>query len=71
VSAEQETFPYVVKRYEPNRLMAASDFPHGLGGSGETAMDQVLANPRLSQHEKDRILGLNVAELFGIAADQR
>jgi aminocarboxymuconate-semialdehyde decarboxylase len=69
VSAEKETLPYVVKRYGPNRLMMASDFPHGLGGPGDTAVEQVLTNPGLSQHEKDRILGLNAAELFGIAME--
>jgi predicted TIM-barrel fold metal-dependent hydrolase len=69
VSAERETLPYVVKRYGPNRLMMAVDFPHGLGGSGETAIEQVLTNPGLTQAEKERILGLNAAELFGIATD--
>lgn len=69
VSTEKETLVYVVQRYGPNQLMMAVDFPHGLGGAGESVIDQVLSNPALGEHEKDRILGLNAAELFGIAAD--
>lgn len=69
VVAERETFPYVVKRYGPERLMMAVDFPHGLGGAGETVVDAVLNNTALSQQEKDRILGLNAADLFGLALD--
>lgn len=66
VSTERETLGYVVQRYGAERLMMAIDFPHGLGGAGESCVDDVCANPALSEEQKDRILGLNAAELFGI-----
>lgn len=69
VSTERETMCYVVQRYGAKRLMMAIDFPHGLGGAGESCVDQVLNNPGLTDEAKDRILGLNAAELFGIAAE--
>jgi aminocarboxymuconate-semialdehyde decarboxylase len=69
VAAEKETMVYVVQRFGANRLMMAVDFPHGLGGAGRSAVDEVLTNPGLDQEQKDRILGLNAAELFGIATD--
>lgn len=69
VVAERETLAYVVKRYGVERLMMAVDFPHGLGGAGESVVDAVLNNTGLTRQEKDRILGLNAAELFGIAVD--
>jgi aminocarboxymuconate-semialdehyde decarboxylase len=69
VVAERETFVYVIKRYGAERLMMAVDFPHGLGGAGETVVDAVLNNTALTQQEKDRILGLNAAELFGLSVD--
>ncbi|HZT06271.1 MAG TPA: amidohydrolase family protein [Chloroflexota bacterium] len=66
VTTEKETMAYVVERYGADRLMMAIDFPHGLGGAGEACVDDVVANPRLTDAQKDRILGLNAAELFGI-----
>jgi predicted TIM-barrel fold metal-dependent hydrolase len=60
---------YVVQRYGANRLMMAVDFPHGLGGAGRSCVDEVLTNPGLTGEQKNRILGLNAAELFGIPAD--
>jgi aminocarboxymuconate-semialdehyde decarboxylase len=69
VVAERETLTYVVKRYGPERLMMAVDFPHGLGGAGESVVDAVSNNPGLSEQAKTRILGLNAAELFGIRVD--
>ncbi len=67
VSAEKETLVYLVQRYGADRLMMAVDFPHGLGGAGEGVIDAVLNNPGLTHQQKERIMGLNAAELFGIA----
>lgn len=69
VSAEKETLVHVVQRYGAERLMMAVDFPHGLGGAGESVVDNVLDNPGLTEDQKNRLLGLNAAELFGIAID--
>jgi aminocarboxymuconate-semialdehyde decarboxylase len=69
VTTEAETMAYVIERYGADRLMMAIDFPHGLGGAGEACVDDVIANPRLSEEQKDRIMGLNAAELFAIPAD--
>ena len=49
--------------------MMAVDFPHGLGGAGLTCIDEVLNNPGLTEPQKDRIMGLNAAALFGIATE--
>jgi len=67
VNSERETLGYVVKRYGANQLMMAIDFPHGLGGAGESCVDDVLTNPWLTDEHKERILGLNAAEFFNIA----
>jgi aminocarboxymuconate-semialdehyde decarboxylase len=69
VVAERETLVYVMKRYGAKRLMMAVDFPHGLGGAGESVVEVVSSNPAFTQDEKDRILGLNAAELFGFSVD--
>lgn len=69
VVAERETLTYVVKRYGAKRLMMAVDFPHGLGGAGESVVDAVLNNSDLTPKDKDCILGLSAAELFGIRVD--
>jgi aminocarboxymuconate-semialdehyde decarboxylase len=66
VSTEKDTLVYVVQRYGAERLMMAVDFPHGLGGAGESVIDDVLSNPGLTDEQKDRLLGLNAAQLFGI-----
>ena len=69
VQTERETLAYVVQRYGGNRLMMATDFPHGLGGAGETVIDAVLQNPGLTEDQKELILGGNAAELFGIPSE--
>jgi len=66
VATEKETIGQVVQRYGADRLMMAIDFPHGLGGAGESALDDVLGSPWLTDAQKDRIAGLNAAEGFGI-----
>ena len=49
--------------------MMAVDFPNGLGGAGQSVGDAVMNIPDLAPKDKDRILGLNAAELFGIRVD--
>ncbi|HEY3116067.1 MAG TPA: amidohydrolase family protein [Chloroflexota bacterium] len=71
VSTERETLGYVTQRYGADRIMMAIDFPHGLGGAGESCIDDVVANSLLTQAQKDRIMGLNAAELFNIPVDER
>jgi aminocarboxymuconate-semialdehyde decarboxylase len=66
VSTEKETLAYVTQRYPAVRLMMAIDFPHGLGGAGESCIEDVTGNALLTDEQKDRILGLNAAELFAI-----
>jgi aminocarboxymuconate-semialdehyde decarboxylase len=69
VATEKETIGQIAQRYGAERLMMAIDFPHGLGGAGESAVDDVLDNPWLTAEQKDRVMGLNAAEFFGIATD--
>ena len=69
VSREKETIPHVVQRFGANRLVMGTDFPHGLGGTGEGAIQDVMNNPHFTEEQKSRILGLNAAELFGIPVD--
>jgi predicted TIM-barrel fold metal-dependent hydrolase len=71
VATEKETIGQVVQRYGAERLMMAIDFPHGLGGAGESAIDDVLDNRWLTDEQKDRVMGLNAAEFFGIQAETR
>lgn len=71
VSTEKETLAYVMQRCGAARLMMAVDFPHGLGGAGEACIDDVITNPALTADQRDRILGLNAAELFGIDPETR
>jgi len=66
VATEKESIGQVVQRYGADRLMMAIDFPHGLGGAGESALDDVLGSPWLTDLQKDRVAGLNAAEFFGI-----
>jgi hypothetical protein len=46
--------------------MMATDFAYGLGGAGEACVQNVVHNPDLTEAQKERILGLNAAALFGI-----
>lgn len=69
VLTESETLVYVVGRYGAERLMMAMDFPHGLGGAGESLVEVIMSNSGLTNDQKDRILGLNAADLFGLSAD--
>lgn len=71
VKTEKEMIGYIARRYGADRLMMAIDFPHGLGGAGESCVDDVLSNNLLTAEQKDRILGLNAAEFFGIRVDAR
>jgi predicted TIM-barrel fold metal-dependent hydrolase len=66
VSTEKETLAYVTQRYPALNLMMAIDFPHGLGGAGESCVDDVTGNALLTDEQKERILGLNAATLFAI-----
>jgi aminocarboxymuconate-semialdehyde decarboxylase len=69
VATEKETIGQVAQRYGADRLMMAIDFPHGLGGAGESCIDDVLSNPWLTDEQKDRVMGLNAVEFFGIPAE--
>lgn len=70
VASEQEMMCTVIQRYGAERIMMAVDFPHTVGGAGdESPIDCVKQNPGLTQEHKDRILGLNAAELFAIPVD--
>jgi aminocarboxymuconate-semialdehyde decarboxylase len=71
VSTERDTMAYVAQRYGAERLMMAIDFPHGLGGAGESCIDDVIENPLLTDEQKDRVMGLNAAELFAIDPETR
>ena len=48
VSTERDTLGYVTQRYGADRIMMAIDFPHGLGGAGESCIDDVVMRARAS-----------------------
>jgi predicted TIM-barrel fold metal-dependent hydrolase len=66
VSSERATLPYLVERYGAERFLFGSDMPHGLGGTGESGVDDLMAQADLNEAQCERILGLNAAELFGL-----
>lgn len=66
VGAERKSVAHVVERFGADRFMVASDFPHGLGGAGEGMADVVRGLEKLSQVQKDQLLGLSACALFGI-----
>ena len=66
---EKKGIPHFIETFGASRLMVGTDFPHGLGGSGEATVESVLTHPDLTDEQKDQILGLNAAELFRIPID--
>jgi aminocarboxymuconate-semialdehyde decarboxylase len=67
VATERASLNHIFQCYPSwNGLMMATDFPHGLGGAGEACVQNVVQNPDLTEAQKERILGLNAAALFGI-----
>jgi len=66
VAAEPRSIPNVVERFGAGRFMANSDFPHGLGGAGESMAEIVRGIAKLTEAEKEKILGLSACALFGI-----
>ena len=74
VSIEKEELAHAVERFGPNWIIMGTDFPHGLGdGIGVTGEgnvgDYVSMISGLTDEQKERVLGLNAAELFGIPAN--
>jgi hypothetical protein len=66
VGAERKSVAHVVERFGADRFMVNSDFPHGLGGAGGGMADIVRRLEKLSQVQKDQLLGLSACALFGI-----
>lgn len=66
IAAERRNVPHVVQMFGADRFMVNSDFPHGLGGAGETMAALVLGIEELTEREKDQLLGLAACRLFGI-----
>lgn len=66
VAAEHRSIPAVVERFGADRFMANSDFPHGLGGAGQGMAENVHGIAKLTEGDKEKILGLSGCALFGI-----
>ena len=66
VGAERRSVAPQVARFGADRFMANSDFPHGLGGTGEGMADVVRRLDGLADDEKDQLLGIAACSLFGI-----
>ena len=64
--AEERSIRPVVERFGADRFIVGSDFPHGLGGSGETMVDGVRHLEALNAGQKEQLLGLSAAALWGI-----
>ena len=66
VGAERRNVAPQVARFGADRFMVNSDYPHGLGGTGEGMADVVRDLDDLTDGEKDQLLGLAACTLFGI-----
>ena len=64
--AERRSVAAQVARFGADRFMVNSDYPHGLGGSGEGMAGIVRDLDGLNDDEKDQLLGLAAGSLFGI-----
>ncbi len=75
VALEQEELAHVIERYGANRIVMETDFPHGMGDdsigvTGEGVLSEMVAKiPGLTEEQRERIVGLNAAELYGIPAN--
>ena len=66
VGAERRNVGPQVARFGADRFMVNTDYPHGLGGTGEGMADVVRDLNDLTGDERDQLLGLAAGSLFGI-----
>jgi aminocarboxymuconate-semialdehyde decarboxylase len=66
VAAEHRSMPHVIERFGADRFMINSDFPHNIGGGGKGVIDVVRAMDRLTDEQKEHLLGLSACRLFGM-----
>ena len=66
VGTERRNVAPQVARFGADRFMVNSDYPHGLGGTGQGMADVVRGLDDLTASEKDQLLGLAAGKLFGI-----
>ena len=71
LACEGRSLPNLVDRFGADRFLINSDYPHGLGGPGERAVELVRSIGNLNREQQDRILGSNASELFGIDPETR
>lgn len=62
---ETETLELLVKRVGADRILLGSDYP-----VGERKPVEFVESADLSQADKEKIIGLNAAELFGVAVER-
>jgi aminocarboxymuconate-semialdehyde decarboxylase len=62
---ETETLELLAKRVGADRIVLGSDYP-----VGESKPVEFVEAANLSQADKEKIIGLNAARLFGIAVDR-
>jgi aminocarboxymuconate-semialdehyde decarboxylase len=60
---EPEVLEALVKRVGADRVVLGSDYP-----VGEPKPVEFVESCALSAHEKERIIGMNAAQLFGVTA---
>ena len=58
--------PALIEYMGADRLLLTSDYPHGLAGSGSNPVDTLEALETVSPADKQKIMGLNAAKLFGL-----
>jgi len=62
--AEEQLLPEVLELVGVDRMMISSDIPHSEGR--ETAIEEILARPDLSESAKEKILGLNAQAFYNL-----
>jgi predicted TIM-barrel fold metal-dependent hydrolase len=71
LACEAVDIPYLVQRFGAQHLLINSDYPHGLGGPGERAIEIVRGIDGITRDQQDQILGANACALFGIDPESR
>ena len=68
IKTEAKSLPFLIERLGADRFLLSSDYPHGLAGSGMSTIDFLESLDTVSREDKEKLMGLNAAKLFNIAA---
>jgi len=66
IKTEAKSLPFLIERMGADRLLLSSDYPHSLAGSGVGTVQFLESLESVSASDKEKMMGLNAAQLFGI-----